>query len=120
MSIVYWIDPVRPLVHVRAWGALTPTQLREHQARLAADPQFDPAFWQLTDLRELVHVDGSTEELEANSVHPLFCPGVRRAVLVANEYQIAFTRLFAKLATAVGQQVKIFHDPEAAERWLSA
>jgi hypothetical protein len=120
MPITYSIDPIRSLVRVRIWGVLTAAELQDHYARLAADPAFDPTFSRLTDARDTERFDATSGEVQHAAEGHLFAAGVRRAIVVATDYQFGMARMFSTFASNIEQQVEVFRDLEDAEAWLTA
>lgn len=118
MPITHAIATDRPLIRVRIWGTITADELTTHYERLAGDPAFDPSFWQLTDVRELDYLDASARAVQSAAESRIFFRGVRRAILVATDYQEAAARTFASYASDVEQLVEVFRDSAAAEQWL--
>lgn len=123
MPTSYSIDSARGLVISRFWGVLTDAEVRDHRRSLAADPAFDPSFHHLSDFRELIVAavtDATVAEVARESV---FGRGARRAfVLDEVKYQRSgLERLFQQYAKqAPGQQIKVFHDMQEAERWVAS
>ena len=62
MACEYTIDPPRRLVETRASGVVTFAELTDHQNRLVADPDFDPAFDQLIDTTDVTSFAVSARE----------------------------------------------------------
>jgi hypothetical protein len=120
MSIEYTILPSRRLVHVRIWGVVSVTDLLEHYRALQADCAFDPAFWQLTDMREVTDVRGDGCDVALAARSRTFTPGVRRAVVAATDLQFGMARMFATYAEAFGHTVRVFRDLRSAKEWVGA
>jgi hypothetical protein len=119
MPITYTIDLARRLVRLRIWGVLTPDELRDTYARIAADPDFDPCFWQLTDARDLVRVAASAGEVREAAEGRVFTAGTRRAIVASTDYQFGMARMFSSFASGIEQDVQVFRDLAAAEAWLT-
>jgi hypothetical protein len=118
MPMSYEIDGERSLVRCRTWGRLTNEELRDHYREISADPHFDPSFRQLGDLRDvdLGLLDaGAVREVAASRV---FAPGVRRALVAPTDHAYGLSRIFAAYADTGLQEVQVFRDMAAAERWL--
>jgi hypothetical protein len=121
MPTSYSIDRARGLVISRFWGVLTDDQVRGHRQSLAADPDFDTSFHHLADMRELIVAAVSDAVVAEVARESVFRRGARRAfVLDEKQYlRSGLERLFREYATqAPGQQIKVFHDLEEAERWV--
>jgi hypothetical protein len=121
MPTSYSIDRARGLVISRFWGVLTDEQVRGHRQSLAADPDFDTSFHHLSDMRELIVAAVSDAVVAEVARESVFRRGARRAfVLDEKQYlRSGLERLFREYAEqAPGQQIKVFHDLEEAERWV--
>ena len=121
MPSSYSIDKARGLVISRFWGVLTDDQVRVHRERLAADPEFDPSFHHLADMRELIVAAVSDAVVVEVARASVFRRGARRAFILDKEQYLrsGLERLFRQYAEqARGQQIKVFHDLEEAERWV--
>jgi hypothetical protein len=121
MPTSYTIDNARGLVVSRFWGVLTDDQVRGHRRDLSTDPAFDPSFHHLADMRELVVAAVSDATITEVARESVFRRGARRA-FVLDEVQYrrsGLARLFKEYAKqAPGQQIKVFHELGAAERWV--
>jgi hypothetical protein len=114
----YEIDRGRELVISRAWNTLTDRELRAHYQRLGTDRQFDPAYRQLIDVREVKGFTLSSAVMLGTALAHVFRSGVPRAILVADDVQFGVARMFAAYSEADGQCVQVFREPEAAKEWL--
>jgi hypothetical protein len=114
----YEIDQRRELVISRAWKSLSDRELRDHYDRLRADRQFDPAYRQLIDLREVKDFTLTTAVMLGTALAHVFRSGIPRAIVVANDMQFGLARMFAAYSEADGQVVQVFREPQAANEWL--
>lgn len=119
MAATFTIDPRNRVVRVYAWDRVTDAGARRLFQRLRTDPRFDPTFNQLSDFRDVTEIALTHEALAALAAEPLYAPGTRRALVVASGAHYGIARMFASYATMRGQNVTVFHDLEAAERWLA-
>ena len=120
MPTSYSIDKARGLVISRFWGLLTDDQVRDHRRSLAADPDFDTSFHHLADMRELLVAAVSVAVVVEVARESVFGRGARRAFVLNEEQYLrsGLERLFQQYSEqAPGQQIKVFHDLEEAERW---
>lgn len=121
MPTSYSIDRARGLVISRFWGVLTDEQVRDHRQSLAADTAFNPSFHHLADMREVIVAAVSDAVVAEVARASVFGRGARRAfVLDEGQYtRSGLARPFQEYAKqAPGQQIKVFHDLEVAERWV--
>jgi hypothetical protein len=118
MPASYEIHPTLPLVRTRLWGVVTFPELVELYRAIAADPQFDPSFWQLADARDAseVHVDSA----QARTIAELnvFARGARRAIVAAADEPFGVARMMESYSEMAEQAVQVFRDLDSAERWL--
>jgi hypothetical protein len=120
MPISYKISPNRPLVVTYLWGIVTTDDVVQYYQALKADPDFDPAFWQLSDLRDVTVTEGDTSSVASAARVDVFARGVRRALIASTERQLAIARLFATYAEEFGHVVRVFREIHEAEAWLGA
>jgi len=119
MSWHYKIDIQNRLVRTRADGTLTDADLIDGDSALRNDPEFDPAYYQLLDLRE---ADGS--EVTAAGVRalasrpPLFTSSARRAIVVETNLGFGMSRMFELLREGKSGEVRVFRSLEEACDWL--
>jgi len=121
MPTSYSIDKARHLVLSRFWGVLTNLEVRDHRRSLANDPDFDPAFHHLSDMRELIVAAVSDAVVTEVARESVFARGARRAFVLDEEQYLrsGLERLFRHYADqAPGQQIKVFHDLVEAEQWV--
>jgi hypothetical protein len=114
----YAIDEVRELVITRGWKVVSDRELRSHYEQLESDRKFDPSFRQLIDLRDVEKFTLSSAVLLGLALSHVFRSGTPRAIVVTNDTQYNFARMFAAYSEADGQNVQIFREPEAAKEWL--
>lgn len=120
MPYDYEIDVHRRLVRVRRWGDVDAGEIAESYARIAADPRFLPVFNQLADLTGMEHLELTGDAIRDLSRIRLFGQGTRRAFVVSRDLHFGLLRVFEAHAEMSGQEVEVFRDPAAAERWLEA
>jgi hypothetical protein len=117
----YTIDRVRRLVRSRAWGLLSNDDLREHYAKIAADPSFQPSFRQLADLRQVTALTVDARTIAENAGIPVFDPKVRRAFIASSDVAFGLARMFATYAEErAAQNIQVFREMDAAEAWLES
>lgn len=114
----YEIDPGRALVVCRAWGQFTNRDLQEHYRRLMADPDFDPDYAQLADLRGVTDFTVGSEQIESAARQRVFSPGTPRAFVAPKGVGFGLARMFASYAPDE-QEVHVFGRMEDAETWLA-
>ncbi|MBW2287885.1 MAG: hypothetical protein JRG80_05145 [Deltaproteobacteria bacterium] len=119
MSWHYKIDVPNRLVRTHVDGTLTDADLIDGDSALRNDPEFDPAYFQLLDLRE---ADGS--EVTAVGIRalasrpPLFTSSARRALVVQTDLGFGMGRMFELLREGKSGEVRVFRSLEEACDWL--
>ena len=119
MSWHYKIDVPNRLVRVQVDGVLSDEDLVSGDAALRNDPEFDPAYYQLLDLRQ---ADGS--EVTADGVRalasrpPLFSSSARRALVAPSDLGFGMARMFELLREGKSGEVRVFRVIEEARAWL--
>lgn len=125
MPTDYTIDRERGLVRVVASGRLSDNDFLEQRVRLRSDPAFDAAYSFSVDLRQVTELALSALVISRLARDPISDPGIRRAIILpaegdAGPEPLAFglSRVFQSIAALRGEDVELFVDSEAAERWL--
>jgi hypothetical protein len=118
----YEIDVARRLVHCRLWGEVTHAESTANRLRMASDPAFNPAFFELIDIRGVTGFGNVTsrEVMDNARESTHFAPGTRRAVVATTEVGYGLARMWeAYRAAGPGtDEVEVFRSLEAAEEWL--
>lgn len=121
MPLEHVIDVEHQLVRSRGWGELTDADVIGHQARVAADPRFNPDFNQLVDLRDVTGTqDLSGRTIEQVSRKTVFSPTSRRAVVAASAAVFGIGRMGALYREVAGGKdvIRVFQAMEDALQWL--
>ncbi len=117
MSILYTINPVQRLVHVIGEGVLTPKDLLCFQARLRADPLFDPDFFYLADWRNINAMEFSPDVSQSLAQPSVFSPRSRHAIVANTSVTCGLARLY-KLLMRRGASIQVFDTVKQARDWL--
>ena len=118
MPASYRIDVARRVVLSRAWGVFSAQDVFDHFTALAADPAFDPSFYQLIDLRDVEQVDLETSFIRRHALERLFAGGALRALVVSSDIHYGLARMYGAYAEYASQNVRVFRDMHEAEQWL--
>jgi hypothetical protein len=119
MAWSYEIDPARRLVHVRVVGMLCDQDLLDGDAELRGDPDFDPAYRQLVDLREADGTAVTSEGVRELARKPsLFLPGAKRAIVVASDLGYGMARMFELMRSNRSGEIRVFESFDDALRWI--
>jgi len=120
MALTQVVDVTRRLVVNVASGLLNAQDMVENQLALRNDPAFAGSFRSLIDLRRVVDIDVSSEELRALALSSPFDSGVRRAYVVTSKEQFGVTRLYQAIIDADARIYRIFENYDEAVAWLDA
>ena len=120
MALSQVVDVKRRLVINVASGAVNVQELLENQEALRNDPAFEGSFRSLFDLRRIVDIDLSGEDLRAVAQGSPFNAGIRRAYVVTSRAQLGATRLYQAILNADRSTYKIFESYDEAVAWLDS
>lgn len=120
MSADYVIRKEQRLVWTTGSGSLTAEDIEQHNARLRADPDFDPAFDNLVDFHTVERVDISTGAVVNFAHEVLFAPEARRAIVARSALLIGLARMYGVYEEiAIGSsRTHLFPDVPSALEWL--
>ena len=120
MPFEYVIDVERELVYSRGWGDVTEADLLDHQRKLAQDPQFQPTFSQLVDLRDPTSINVTADAVRNGARRHVFGPHARRAIVVPDSEKFGLAQMFQSYRQLAGgeDQIRIFLSMNAARGWL--
>ena len=118
MPLDYRIDLSRRLIVTTVKGILSRYELLNHQVRVLRDPEFDPTFSQLHDVRgaDLAGVYEDCVEALASRAQPK--ADTKSAIVVSDVIAKDLARIFAGLREALGEEIRVFRDLESASSWL--
>ena len=120
MALTQVVDVTRRLVINVASGTVNIEELLENQQALRNDPGFEGSFRSLFDLRRIVDIDLSGEDLRALAQGSPFNAGIRRAYVVTSREQLGATRLYQAILNADRSTYKIFETYDEAIAWLDS
>jgi len=120
MALTQVVDATRRLVINVASGTVNAQDMIDNQLALRNDEAFAGSFRSLVDLRRVVDIDVSGEELRALAATSPFDPGVRRAYVVTSRAQFGVTRLYQAIINADASIYRIFENWDEAVTWLEA
>ena len=112
------IDVARRLVLCRCWGVLTSGELVAHYRALRADPDFDPEFSQLADLRDVTAFEVDARAISSEALLETFAHTARRALIAQSDVGFGLSRMYASYADSASQNVQVFRTQRDAEEWL--
>ncbi len=118
MPVTYRIDRERRRAVGSAIGTVSAQEFLDQQAAMALDPDFEPDFDQLYDLRKMKNFGGAANNVSALAVASPFATGSRRALVASSDVIFGLARMFQTLSDESGGEIQIFRDMDAAEAWL--
>ena len=119
MTASYRIDTSLGVVFTTADGVLTAEDVERHRETLRQDPDFDPGFNQLIDLRDVVEFGISAGDIaKVSRNQKLFGKGSRRAIVTATDLSFGLARMFEMHTDVDSGEVRVFRDVAEARRWL--
>jgi hypothetical protein len=119
MSFFYKIDKERRLVMSTAAGVLSKADVLGHQNQLLKDPDFDPSFSQLADLRHVTGLDVTAAGMRELTARTIFSAESRRAVIVSSELAYGLSRMFEIFRESKGERgIRVFRKLEDALDWV--
>ena len=115
MTVRSSIDKQRRLVLTTVEGCVRFDDVRRHQDRLLADPEFDPSFDQLIDATTVTKLDISADEARTLAMRRIFSPESRRAVVVTEPHVFGLSRMMEIYHEDVGHaEVEVFYSVDEA------
>ena len=118
MPASYRIDKSLGLVFTKGEGVLTGQDIRTHELRLREDPDFDPSYNQLIDLRDVIEFAASTEEMRTISTYHISNEKSRRAIVAEKDAHFGMARMYEMLRGVKPDQITVFRDMAEARHWL--
>ena len=120
MPLTVSVDKKRGLIITHGAGALTLDDIASARAQLRANPDFDPTFYELFDVRDVTEARLTGAQMARVAASSVLAPGAYRAFVIANQKQHGLARMFSGLAEPHEQRVDIFRDMTVAEAWLAS
>jgi hypothetical protein len=121
MPAFYKIDKVHRVVMSTASGVFDLAAALAHQDKLLSDPDFDPAYSPLLDFTHVTAVEIDPEDVRKLAERAVFWPCSRRAILVGNDLEFGFARMFGILRENAGEKgIKVFRNLDDALAWVFA
>jgi hypothetical protein len=118
-TVRHTIDKQERLVLTAAGRCLMFDDVREHHARLLADPEFDASLDELIDASIVTKIGISADEVRSLAHHQIFSPKSRRAIVAAEPHIFSVARMVEIYHEDVGhEEVKVFCSMNEALKWL--
>ena len=117
MSVKYSIDKSQHLIVTVAEGVVQFEDVRDHQNRLLADPDFDATFDQLIDVTPNTRLELSADQARILASRAVVSPDSRRAFVAAEPYIFGLGRMMEVYHEGLAQ-VHVFDSLDEALNWL--
>ena len=119
MPAKYRIDKSLGVVFTTVRGVFTGQDVLTHGQRLLDDPDFDPNYNHLIDLRDVIEIGISPHEMESITTHKhIFSQKSRRAIVAETDFKFAMSRMYEILSNIESGPIEVFRDMAEARRWL--
>ncbi len=118
MPTSYRTDKSLGLDFTKGQGVLTEQDILTHELRLREDPDFDPSYNQLIDVRDVIEFAALAAEMRTISTYRLFNERSRRAIVAEKDIYFGMARMYEMLRDIEPDQIKVFRDMAEARRWL--
>ena len=118
-KVTYALDRQRRLISTIAEGSIVFGDIRDHQDRLLADPDFDPTFDQLIYTIPAIEFVISAEEAKTLASRRIVSPESRRAFVAIKPHIIGLGRMMEIYHEGLGYaDVEVFDSIDRAMNWL--
>jgi hypothetical protein len=118
-KVRYVIDKPKRLISTIAEGCVMFLDVRDHQDRLLADPDFDPSFDQLIDTTPAGEFNISAEQAISLAGRRIVSPKSRRAFIAVKPHIFGLGRMMEIYHEELGYaDVEVFYSMDEALKWL--
>jgi hypothetical protein len=123
MPVEFVVLSEHSLVLSKAWGSVTGGDFHAQARELAAHPQFDRTFKQLTDLREVATPDVTADDIRKLAALNPFEQSARRVAIANSDVAFGMSRMYQMLVESQGgllreEAMRIFRELDDGLRWL--
>ena len=117
MSLKYSIDKSQRLIVTVVEGVVRFGDIRDHQNRLLADPDFDATFDQLLDGTRVTRCELSTDQVRTLATRQILSRDSLRAFVATQPHVFGLGRMMEVYHEDLGQ-LHVFYSMEEALNWL--
>jgi hypothetical protein len=120
MALNYVVYKKDRLVISSGSGCVTWSEIKERQDQTKTDPNFDPEFNQLVDLRAVTRIEMSTEQARVLARRMIFSFTSKRAFVAPNPtvFGVVHTWEIVTELSDNPSQIRVFYDLPSALEWL--
>jgi hypothetical protein len=119
VSVSYSIDKQRRLIRTAAEGLVKFDDVRGHQDRLLADPDFDTSFDQLIDATAVTKFEISADEARILANRSILSSKSRRAFVATKPHIFGLGRMMEAYRDGRDYaDVEVFYSMDEALKWL--
>jgi len=119
MPIVSEVIKSRRLVISRANGQLCVDDLEARQQDLKKNPDFDPSFNHLFDMRGVIRIeDVSAHVVKRIAQVRIFSPLSRRAIVAPDDLAFGLSRMYEVFSRSLDSNLAVFRNVKDAMEWL--
>jgi hypothetical protein len=120
MPFDYVIHKERRLVISTGSGLVTWQEIKARQDQTRTDPDFNPEYDQIVDLRSVTGFDMSTEQTRMLARRQIFSSKSKRAFIATSPSVFGMGRMWETYTefSENPSQIKVFYDVASALRWL--
>ncbi|HEY5228699.1 MAG TPA: hypothetical protein VIJ19_09165 [Opitutaceae bacterium] len=121
MPATYRIDAEKRRVFTSMDGVLTYREATSLIAKMGADPLFNPAYTELSDLREVTSVEMTMDQIAELAALRVFARTSRRAIVATNPLYFGMARMYESHHEASsGGNVRVFSEMAEALLWIDS
>ena len=120
MPLSYVVYREHCLVIITGSGRVTWEEIKESQDHIKTDPDFNPEFNEIVDLRAVTGLDMTNEHAQVLARRMLFSFTSKRAFVAANPAVFGVARtweIFADMSDNPSQ-IRLFNDLSSVLKWL--
>ena len=118
MPWTYRIDKADGIVFVKLTGSFDTQSTTVAQNRVRDDPNFDPGYRALYDLRDVTDVELTSSDMKMLGKNSPFDGSGRRAFVVSEAAMYGMTRMYLTRRNEKEGRVQLFDDVAEARMWL--
>jgi hypothetical protein len=114
----YYIDSSCVVIFTTLYDTVTDNEVLDIQQRVATDPNFNPDFHHLYDLRQDTAFEVFTRTIQRPASVKLLSEHSRRVIVTPYNSVYGMARMYEAYHNAGPGQIWIFRSPEEACAWL--